>query len=1192
MSNREMLYAELDRLRKGYIRSRGLLIIVGTLASAMAVFLCSAVLDLSVQLPALLCWVVWLLLLAVFDAGVTVAVRALRQQVTDSAMAVLMEHVLPQADNHLVNAVQIFERVPHSDAFVEELLGETQLNLDNVRHTDLYSQRPRKWILRSLAFMAVFLVALTAMTRKGMAHAAARLLFPMAGVEPYTLTRIASVTPGNASVLRGDDLEVTVQFAGVSPKRARVCWERARGKTEEFDLEPVSDGVKPDGGNLYRCRLKGVFYESRYRIVGGDAKSPRFTIAVTNPPGLEEWRAEIVPPEYVGREKYRLDSGSENLEIPVGSTVGLLGRASSSLKFARVTQDETELAKEETAGRDKFGVKFVMGDGGSIKLGMVATSGLEATTILPFVVVLDQTPSVVLVETKQRILASKDAQVPIGFKVTDDYGVSSVGLRRKLSEEKTEEVTAVTPEEQTPVFTGRFLVDVGSFDVREGETLSLHVWAQDNGPHADRRRGLSALVQITIPVPEERRKAKERVVKQSKDSLLALIKLQRENLKNTRQLTDQVTMGKSVANSQVSELQVIQQNVRDMGVDLLKDQAALGDLATVLSGLVNHEMARVLEAFDEAHRAHAKELGLKLRECVTLEARILATLTGMPTDLAREQQHQGKSDLFTALQKLVAAQRDNMKASKNLSSRGGAAAETKALAVVEDALASDLITFTDLCLSTVESRVDDEFAAQVRQVYDLIEDNAVYDKMLAAAEALDDNDLAVGVQSQEEALRALLQALSILNAWRMKNAERIVKEATEMLKDTADKLEQLEAKQAQIAEVTRDLAARGVMDDEVRKKLAEMDEDQKDMAKMVEEMAQDLYQFPELPVCNELNSKMREIYEDVEQALGSEDAPAIEIAVQKEDSLLDAIRKTKERVEDVEMWLPDIPDNIVWNMESFDADEFPDIPLVPLPDELEDIVGELLDQASSVEAEAQDTTGNNIIADAEMGWGIMDGPMPSFSAKGKSGNMRPNDNEMTGRSGAGREGQSTGELVENHVKGLEGRKTHARRTLDPFQKGMVTEDEDSTLDARSTGGGKLGGESESAGMFGKAPRRDLHTGDHGEAPTKLRQETEALYATARLLYLGTGSLGAVARELRGVEDASQKMRSFGSLHRRVLRRLEDTQVELSSGVVLPMPVASVSKTGGAAVEDVDIGQIAEEYRDIVSDYYRSLGQEQ
>ena len=146
------------------------------------------------------------------------------------------------------------------------------------------------------------------------------------------------------------------------------------------------------------------------------------------------------------------------------------------------------------------------------------------------------------------------------------------------------------------------------------------------------------------------------------------------------------------------------------------------------------------------------------------------------------------------------------------------------------------------------------------------------------------------------------------------------------------------------------------------------------------------------------------------QALDSEKSEAIEIAVQKEDNLLDAIRNTKERIEDVEMWLPDFPDHFIWNMESFDTDEMPEIPLVELPEELEDIVGELLEQDTQIDMQSQDTTGNNIIADAEMGWLVMDGPMPSFSAKGKTGNTRPNDNEMTGRSGSGREGQATGEL--------------------------------------------------------------------------------------------------------------------------------------------------------------------------------------
>ena len=362
------------------------------------------------------------------------------------------------------------------------------------------------------------------------------------------------------------------------------------------------------------------------------------------------------------------------------------------------------------------------------------------------------------------------------------------------------------------------------------------------------------------------------------------------------------------------------------------------------------------------------------------------------------------------------------------------------------------------------------------------------------------------------------------------------------------------------------------------------------MAKL-EKMAQDLYAFPELPVSNTLNSKMREVYEDVEQAIGSENAPMKEIAVQKEDSLLESIANTKERVEDVEMWLPDVPDNIKWDLETFDAKEFPEIPLVDLPDELEDLVGDLLDQAAEIDAESQDSTGNQAFADAEMGWAVMDGPMPNFSAKGKSGNTRPNDNEMTGRSGAGREGQATGELVENMVKGLEGRETHARKTDDPFQKGQVEEAEDSTLDARSTGGGKLGGDSETIGMFGSAPRRDLQDAPpNGNAP--LRQETEATYATARLLYMNnTEALGESAQDLQRVERMDRNQKEYVTLQQRIMKQLKSGHTELEQGIVLPFHQSgNANVAGGTAFADVDLQEIDETYRDAVSDYYRSLNE--
>ncbi len=610
----------------------------------------------------------------------------------------------------------------------------------------------------------------------------------------------------------------------------------------------------------------------------------------------------------------------------------------------------------------------------------------------------------------------------------------------------------------------------------------------------------------------------------------------------------------------------------------------------MLIGLVENEMEeavyRLATLVEPASRLPPAAVAVGLVDTTRLQRRILAVLTGLPDGLENERRHRERVDLAARLQSLVEGQKLNLEATRSLG-RAGSADTPQRLAQVQDRLAADLDSFAALGRELLQREQEDRFGEVVRQVLDLFRHESLYELMIAAAESLAHAEVRAAIAQEEQALAWLAQGLDLLNDWRAERARERLAEAEKAFAEIAEALREMEEEQARIVEVTRELARRGELDEEIRRQLGEMDREQEKMGELIEQLAQDLHQFPDLPVANELNSRMLEIFEDVQQAANSENEPAIEIAVQKEDALLDSIRETRERVEDVEMWLPDVPDNIAWNMESFDVDEFPDIPLVPLPGELEDIVGELLEQAAEIDFQAQDTTGNNIIADMEMGWDIMDGPMPSFSAKGKSGNMRPNENEMTGRSGAGREGQATGELVEDRVKGLEGRETETRRTRDPFQQGMVEEETDSTLTARATGGGKLGGESETVGMFGHAPRRDLHLDPVRGDRNRLRRETEALYAAARLLYLHTGGVGLAAADLRRSVAETMEISEIDGLHRRVVRRLDNAQVEIRGNIELNMPTRKgMVSRGQAVIQDFNLEDVDEEYRDAVIEYYR------
>ena len=141
--------------------------------------------------------------------------------------------------------------------------------------------------------------------------------------------------------------------------------------------------------------------------------------------------------------------------------------------------------------------------------------------------------------------------------------------------------------------------------------------------------------------------------------------------------------------------------------------------------------------------------------------------------------------------------------------------------------------------------------------------------------------------------------------------------------------------------------------------------------------------------------------------------------------------------EDLEMWLPDAADSAKWVLEEPLNKKPMKIPEMPLPKALEDLVGDLLQKADEFDEDADDVTsawGDNL---DQAGWGVSDGPISTFSAKGKTGNDLPNNMELNGRSGDGRRGKSTGQMVGDTSRALPGRKTPARVGNEKYEPGQL-----------------------------------------------------------------------------------------------------------------------------------------------------------
>ena len=274
-----------------------------------------------------------------------------------------------------------------------------------------------------------------------------------------------------------------------------------------------------------------------------------------------------------------------------------------------------------------------------------------------------------------------------------------------------------------------------------------------------------------------------------------------------------------------------------------------------------------------------------------------------------------------------------------------------------------------------------------------------------------------------------------------------------------------------------------------------------------------------------MTSDYKEMVQQIEAAALNMKPKLVEMAVPREQMAREMAEKL---AEDMQMWLPNSPDNLKWVME--EPLDKPAIPMPELPDQLRDMIGDLLEQQEELNEAADDKTSAWADSMSAAGWGVADGPISNFSAKGVTGNQVPNNNEISGRSGDGRSGRSSGQMVGDTAKGLAGRQTPTRVTNDPYEQGVVKELQKLAASG-STGGGKARGSGQE-GLQGEAPPpiyKDMQYMKDWQQ--KLRQKAERIAGDAKAAKIRIAELDKGIELMKDAEAAAKDGR-YGDLFKK------------------------------------------------------------
>ena len=381
--------------------------------------------------------------------------------------------------------------------------------------------------------------------------------------------------------------------------------------------------------------------------------------------------------------------------------------------------------------------------------------------------------------------------------------------------------------------------------------------------------------------------------------------------------------------------------------------------------------------------------------------------------------------------------------------------------------------------------------------------------------------------SQDEVIRRLKDLLQIMQDLEAQTVKEDDKEASDLpedvqqkLKDLHDKLKEFMDEQKKLLEAWNELAKRPVEDltEEDKKKMEALRATEDKWEKFLKDAHSDLSKLHKQDFTDpKLIKELIETYVEVEKAKDAMTKNSKPLPVPVEQAGLESAEALTTHLE---KWLPDTPDRQKWEMEEPLSEN--QAPMAELPEQIEDLIGDLMEQQEDVFEEMEDTTSSwTDSLDKGAGWDASDGPISNMSAQGVTGNRLPNSSEISGRSGEGRTGKASGEFVENQATGKGGRKTPTRLTPDQFLKGQI-DDKSKDSAGGSTGGGKVGG-SGGDGLEGPPPPdTNAKTGKLAGKQAQILSRAERIRLELKLRNHPTTDIDRVISLMKNVQSEIKK----------------------------------------------------------------------
>jgi hypothetical protein len=328
-----------------------------------------------------------------------------------------------------------------------------------------------------------------------------RVLMPWVDRPPYS-PYVFHVEPGDAEVLYGSDVDVTVTFDDKRPEQLELLVEPEGAPAEVLPMFEENDGT-------WRGQIMDLEVPVRYTVRAAKGRSPAHEIALIYTPRLSKVRFRTTPPGYTGLSAWEGELPERGLSGLPGARVECFAESNRPLAsgdFVLRLADGAERVIEMTPtrpGASEVFCEFEMTADAKFEMGVTDTRGLASADRLAGSVKLlkDERPFVRITSPQAQSFATPTAFLPVEVEADDDYGLRDVWLYRSLNDSR-DLPASILDDERTVSFASEVLLPLAEYGLEVGDVLTFYARTQDNDPAAP-KGAESEIVNVTIISQED-----------------------------------------------------------------------------------------------------------------------------------------------------------------------------------------------------------------------------------------------------------------------------------------------------------------------------------------------------------------------------------------------------------------------------------------------------------------------------------------------------------------------------------------------------------------------------------------------------------------------------------------------------------------------------------------------------------------